>query len=184
MNRLFFILILFFSALFTTIAFAQTPGSSLALRPDGKDNNVRIGMRIVKVLWTLEEWVKGDDPSWKNREVIIDGDFNSYSHLDWTKAAAPLHCGYGPVAFSTSRYLLNEGYKDSSLEMNPNGVERPEGTWAVIYGQLQNCRIDFLYYKGNNIKTVSSKIVKTAPEIDDAWASDHVAVLTTFELTK
>lgn len=115
--------------------------------------------------------------------VIIGGDFNSCSHLDWTQAAAPLHFGYGPVAFPTSRYLLKEGYKDSFREINPDEVARPEGTWAAIYGQLQVCRIDFLYYKGKNIKTVASKIVKTAPEIDDVWASDHAAVLSTFALT-
>ncbi|WP_447639999.1 MULTISPECIES: LamG-like jellyroll fold domain-containing protein [Chitinophagaceae] len=114
--------------------------------------------------------------------VIIGGDFNSCSHLDWTKAAASLHAGYGPVAFPISRYLLSEGYKDSFREMNPDEVKRPEGTWAAIYGQLQACRIDFLYYKGRYIKAVASKIVKTAPEIDDVWASDHAAVLSTFEL--
>ncbi len=119
----------------------------------------------------------------KDIPVIIGGDFNSCSHLDWTRAAAPLHYGYGPVAFPTSRYLLDEGYKDSFREINPNEVSRPEGTWAAIYGQLQVCRIDFLYYKGRGIKAIASKIVKTAPEIDDVWASDHAAVLTTFELT-
>jgi endonuclease/exonuclease/phosphatase family metal-dependent hydrolase len=115
--------------------------------------------------------------------VIIGGDFNSCSHLDWTQAAAPLHFGYGTVAFPTSRYLLNEGYKDSFREMNPNEVLHPEGTWAVIYGQSQVCRIDFLYYKGNNIKALSSRIVNTAPDIDDVWASDHAAVMTTFGLS-
>ena len=117
--------------------------------------------------------------------VIIGGDFNSFSHLDWTKAAASLHFGYGPVAFPTSRYLLKEGYKDSFREINKNEVARPEGTFAAIYGQLQVGRIDFIYYKGrNNIRAVVSKIVKTASEIDDVWASDHSAVLTTFELIK
>ena len=72
--------------------------------------------------------------------------------------------------------------KDSFREINPDEVARPEGTFAVIYGQLQVSRIDFLYYKGKNIKAVSSKIVKTAPEIDDVWASDHAAVLTVFEI--
>lgn len=114
--------------------------------------------------------------------IIIGGDFNSCSHLDWTKAAAPLHFGYGPVAFPISQYMQNEGYKDSFREICPDEVTRPEGTIAVIYGQLQVCRIDFLYYKGKGIKAVSSKIVKTAPEIDDVWASDHAAVLTTFEI--
>ncbi|MBO9591862.1 MAG: endonuclease/exonuclease/phosphatase family protein [Niabella sp.] len=114
--------------------------------------------------------------------AIIGGDFNSCSHLDWTKAAAPLHFGYGPVAFPVSRYMLQEGYKDSFRELNTDEVARPEGTWAVIYGHLQRCRIDFLYYKGRNIKAVASRIIKTAPEIDDVWPSDHAAVLTTFRL--
>lgn len=113
--------------------------------------------------------------------VIIGGDFNSCSHLDWTAAAAPLHYGYGPVAFPTSSYLIDEGYKDSFREINPDEVLRPEGTFAGIYGQLKHSRIDFIYYKGTNIRALSSKIVSTAPEIDDVWASDHSAVLTIFE---
>lgn len=114
--------------------------------------------------------------------VIIGGDFNSCSHLDWTAAAAPIHYGYGPVPFPTTLYMQNEGYKDCFREINPNEVSRPEGTFAVIYGQLQVSRIDFLFYKGKGIKAIASKIVKTTPEIDDVWASDHAAVLTTFEV--
>ena len=79
--------------------------------------------------------------------------------------------------------MQEKGYKDSFREINPDEIKRPEGTFAAIYGQLQRNRIDFLYYKGNNIRAVSSKIIKTTPEIDDVWASDHAAVLTTFELT-
>ena len=37
--------------------------------------------------------------------VIVTGDFNSCSHLDWTERAKPLHHGYGPVAFPASRYM-------------------------------------------------------------------------------
>ncbi|SDL44512.1 Uncharacterized conserved protein YafD, endonuclease/exonuclease/phosphatase (EEP) superfamily [Siphonobacter aquaeclarae] len=114
--------------------------------------------------------------------VIIGGDFNSCSHLDWTTAAARLHFGYGPVAFPVSGYLGKEGFRDSFREVNPDEVVRPEGTFAAIYGHLQVCRIDFLYYKGNNLRPIVSKIVKTAAEIDDVWASDHSAVLTTFRL--
>ena len=45
--------------------------------------------------------------------IIIGGDFNSCSHLDWTQAAAPIHFGYGPVPFPISQYMLDEGFKDS-----------------------------------------------------------------------
>lgn len=115
--------------------------------------------------------------------TIIGGDFNSCSHLDWTEKAAPLHFGYGPVSFPISLYMLQQGYKDSFREVNPDEVARPEGTFAVIYGHLQVSRIDFLYYKGKNIRATASKIIRTSPEIDDVWASDHAAILTTFELS-
>ena len=112
--------------------------------------------------------------------VIIGGDFNSCSHLDWTSSAAHLHAGYGPVPFPTSRFMYERGYKDSFRVVHPDEVLRPEGTFAGIYGQLDFSRIDFIYYKGN-IRPISSKIIQTPPEIDDVWSSDHSAVLTTFE---
>lgn len=113
--------------------------------------------------------------------VIIGGDFNSCSHLDWTGRAAHLHYGYGPVSFPTSRYMYEQGFIDSFREMNPDELARPEGTFAGIFGHLPNNRIDFIYYKGSRLRAVSSKIIQTSPEIDDVWASDHSAVLTVFE---
>ncbi|MCC8155666.1 MAG: endonuclease/exonuclease/phosphatase family protein [Tannerellaceae bacterium] len=116
----------------------------------------------------------------KDMAVIIGGDFNSCSHLDWTEAAAHLHYGYGPVDFPTSRYMQQAGYKDSFRELHPDEVARPDGTFAVIYGHLQHSRIDYIYYKGDNIRATYSKIIRTSPEIDDVWPSDHEAVITTF----
>lgn len=114
--------------------------------------------------------------------VIIAGDFNSCSHLDWTKAAAPLHYGYGPVDFPTSRFMYEKGYRDSFREVNPDEVKYPGGTYANIFGHLHNSRIDFIYYSGKGIKPVTSKTIRTAPEIDDVWPSDHEAVVTVFEV--
>ncbi len=121
-----------------------------------------------------------------NRDIpmIVAGDFNSFSHLDWTKEAAPLHAGYGPVAFPVSKYMIDQGFKDSFREIHPDETERPEGTFAVIYGQLKNGRIDFIYYKGEQIKALYSKIIQTSPEIDDVWASDHSAVITIFKFVE
>ena len=118
----------------------------------------------------------------ENMPVIIGGDFNSCSHLDWTKAAAPLHYGYGPVDFPTSRYMLDEGFTDSFRQINPDEVKRPEGTFAIIFGHLQNSRIDFIYHKGEGIKPLTSKIIRTTPEIDFVWPGDHEAVLTNYEI--
>lgn len=114
--------------------------------------------------------------------VILAGDFNSGSHLDWTSRAAFLHYGYGPVALPSSKLMLEHGYRDSYRELQPDEVTHQGGTFAAIYGHLQTSRIDFIYYKGQGIKAVSSKIIRTAPEIDDVWPSDHAAVLTVFDI--
>lgn len=121
----------------------------------------------------------------KDTPIIIAGDFNSCSHLDWTQRAASLHYGYAAEKLPTSRYMLEQGFSDSFRELHPDEVKRPEGTFAVILGNLQTARIDFIYYnKEKGLKPLSSKIVRTTAEIDDVWPSDHAAVLTTFEWTE
>lgn len=139
-----------------------------SIRPMAKANQI-----LANDLFPYEE--EGRIP------IIMAGDFNSCSHLDWTLRAAPLHYGYGPVSFPTSRFMYQKGFTDSFRELHPDETVRPEGTFAGIYGQLANNRIDFIYYKGKQLRAVSSKIIRTSPEIDDVWASDHSAVLTTFE---
>lgn len=114
--------------------------------------------------------------------IIIGGDFNSCSHLDWTPKAASLHSGYVAEKLPVSRYMLEEGFRDTFREKNPDELERGEGTFAVVYGQLQTSRIDFIYSKGEGIRTVSSKVIRTMSEIDDVWPGDHAAVLTIFEI--
>lgn len=168
------------------LRYAYRPEYSCNYVNTGHDPKYWVAEDSILALKDIDEIITKDtDPYNPDQElpVIIGGDFNSCSHLDWTASAAPLHYGYGPVPFPVSHYLEEKGYSDSFREINPDELLRPEGTFAVIYGHLQVSRIDFLYYKGKNIKAVSSKIIKTAPEIDDVWASDHAAVLTTFELS-
>ena len=114
--------------------------------------------------------------------MIVGGDFNTFSHQDWTKEAAGIHFGYGPVDFPTSHTMMDYGFTDSYREKNPNEVTHPGGTWAVSMGFL-NSRIDFIYYKGDHITTQASKIIRNPKEIDDVWPGDHAAVLSTFRLS-
>lgn len=150
------------------------------------------------VMHNPQQWVKEDsvvpmedarnmlekdiDPVLSRNDVpvVIGGDFNSCSHLDWTARAAHLHAGYGAVPFPASRYMEEKGYTDTFRAAHPDETLRPEGTFAGIYGQLDFSRIDFIYCKGR-VRVLSSKIVQTQPEIDDIWPADHSAVLTTFE---
>lgn len=166
-----------------------------ASQPEYTDDYINKGSDI-------NDWIKEDlrlgaldaklsldndiDPVIKDREmpIIIAGDFNSGSHLDWTARAAHLHNGYGPVALPISKFMMDRGYVDSFRVLHPNEVTHPAGTFAVIFGQLQTSRIDYIYYKGKGLKPISSKIIRSAPEIDDVWPSDHAAVITVFEIIK
>ena len=166
-----------------------------AYRPEYTDYYLNKGLDV-------NDWIKEDamlgaadaavnmdtdiDPVIKDKDlaVIVSGDFNSGSHLDWTARAAALHNGYGPVAFPISKLLIDRGYTDTYRAINPNEVTHPAGTFAAIFGHLQTSRIDYIYYKGKGIKPIASKIIRTAPEIDDVWPSDHSAVLTVFDLSK
>lgn len=76
----FFILFLLCSSV--TQSIAQSPGQNLALHLDGKDNNVKTGIRILDAPFTLETWIKGDDTSWKDQEIIFGG--GEYSQLNIT----------------------------------------------------------------------------------------------------
>jgi len=165
-----------------------------AYRPEYTDYYLNNGLDV-------NDWIKEDamlgaadaavnmdqdiDPIIKDKDlpVIVSGDFNSGSHLDWTARAAALHNGYGPVAFPISKLMMKRGYTDSFREINPNELTHPAGTFAAIFGHLQTSRIDYIYYKGKGIKPIASKIIRTAPEIDDVWPSDHSAVLTVFDLS-
>lgn len=112
--------------------------------------------------------------------MIIGGDFNSGSHLDWTKQAAKFHFGYGPVDLPTSKLMLEHGFTDSFREKHPSEVTRPDGTFAVVYGHLQHSRIDYIYHQG--LKTRHADVIRTHPIVDFAWPSDHAATLAVFEL--
>lgn len=163
-----------------------------AYRPEYTCSHANFGMDPQK--WVAEDSILGREDielllkndcyphTQRTTPIIIGGDFNAGSHLDWTSKAASLHFGYSAELLPISRYLYQEGFKDSFREKHPNELERGEGTYAVIFGQSQNSRIDFIYHKGENIKVISSKIIRTMPEIDDIWPSDHAAVLTTFKV--
>lgn len=129
--------------------------------------------------------------------VLLTGDFNSPSHLDYTEATKDLHCGAGEVRWPSSWYPVQAGMKDSFREAHPDPVADPGYTWSPIF--LQNPdydnkpepkdRIDFVYYAGAmKVKESITYIVDDPPpkpepkQKDNFWTSDHYAVVTTFEM--
>ncbi|MCO8277079.1 endonuclease/exonuclease/phosphatase family protein [Actinoplanes sp. TRM 88003] len=132
--------------------------------------------------------------------VLLTGDFNAASHLDWTAATA--RCGYQQtVPWPTSTLPTQAGLVDTFRRAHPDPVAVPGHTWSPItrtfaggYGYDQFAgqpepqdRIDFVYAKGAWPVLGSRTLVAGTPQpipdhTGNQWTSDHAAVLTTFQV--
>lgn len=113
-----------------------------------------------------------------NIPIIIGGDFNSGSHLDWIKRTKGAH--YNKVVqWPVSKLMADRGFKDSFRAANPDPTKTLDGTWGFLSDQIISDRIDFIYYKGSNLKTEFSKIVQDDPP-GGFFNSDHRAILSEF----
>ncbi|MFD2159720.1 endonuclease/exonuclease/phosphatase family protein [Rubritalea tangerina] len=131
-----------------------------------------------------------------NIPVILTGDFNAPSHLDWTEATKSWHGGVGYVAWPTSLACTDAGLIDSFRAMNPNPAQVRGDTWSPLHGGTEpQDRIDFIYYKGGGLTPTASSTFMTAvevtvgawgsditPALNNTWPSDHAAVLTSFSV--
>ena len=114
----------------------------------------------------------------KKMPIIIGGDFNSASHLDWTNKMSFFHYNKS-VEWPVSKFLFDNHFIDSYREVTKN----TEQNWIPTIGFFSDRkgeRIDYIYYKSKKLKTISSKIVKDDPE-GGFFNSDHRAVLTEFQ---
>lgn len=123
--------------------------------------------------------------------VIMGGDFNSHSHLDWTEETKDMyHHGGAVVNWTVSKLMENAGFKDSFREMNPDPVKCLGETWLWTGDEMNRLdRIDFIYYQGANIKAISSTAHTGVLGRDYNYngqnyfyASDHGFVETVFEI--
>jgi exonuclease III len=110
--------------------------------------------------------------------VIIGGDFNSGSHLDWIESTKNFH--YNKVVqWPVSKLVIDHGYSDSYRVVNTDPLLTLDGTYGFLFDGIISDRIDYIYFKGENIKVVNSKIVKNDPK-NGFFNSDHRAILTNF----
>lgn len=110
-----------------------------------------------------DETIRGVIEDAKKEEgntIILGGDFNEPSHLDWTEKTKDLWEHNGAVVHWICSVLLTEnGFKDAYREMYPDpvthpgfsfpsdnpGVEVKKLTWAPEADERD--RIDFIYFK-------------------------------------
>jgi len=111
----------------------------------------------------------------KGNFILLGGDFNEPSHIDWTAATKDLFDHNGTIVpWHQSVTLKENGFVDSYREIYPNPVTYPGITWPannvnVDLSKLvwtleadERDRIDYIYYKGEE-KIVLKSIVVVGP---------------------
>ncbi|UNY97962.1 endonuclease/exonuclease/phosphatase family protein [Zhouia spongiae] len=121
--------------------------------------------------------------------LIIGGDMNTPSHLDWGKETGKIHNDLIVPWYST-KVLEDIGLIDSYREMNPDPLKYPGITWDTKNKKDEH-RIDYIFYKGTTLKAVRSEAYKehfNEPfEINGQeimYPSDHGFIVTTFQFYK
>lgn len=129
--------------------------------------------------------------------VVLVGDMNSPSHLDWIPALREKNCGIASFPWPVSVVPTEAGLIDSFRVVHPDPVADQGTTWSPLY-PLHNGtsgdpepqdRIDFVYSTKELRVLDSEKLVVGHPKPygeheDNEWTSDHAAVLTHFALPR
>lgn len=148
---------------------------------DGLDDNQLLAAckasetDIAGILDGIKERLK--DPKYADVPVMICGDFNSMSHFDYVPAAKKQ---YGTVIrWPTSVAITKAGFADSYRELHPTVDRTKDRTWSPRFPEQQQDRIDYIYYKGRNLKAVSCVTDEKHPV---KFPSDHSALVADFQL--
>ncbi len=113
--------------------------------------------------------------------VIMAGDFNGGSHLDWTRETTSLHNGY-IVSWPVSLEMEKAGFTDAYRHVHPDPLRNQGWTWSPLSPNLAvKDRIDYVYVKGASITVVRASVINTHPV---KFPSDHAAVTATLKLAK
>jgi endonuclease/exonuclease/phosphatase family metal-dependent hydrolase len=148
-------------------------------------------------------------PAFANVPIILAGDFNDGSHLDWTDATKNLlgHNGLS-IPWKNSIDLYDAGFVDAYRELYPDPVTHPCITWpSPASGRKKSTswtpksderdRLDYIYYRSSTLKPIAAYVVGPRQSYrfnelshdpgEDAflcesanWPSDHKGVLVRF----
>ena len=126
--------------------------------------------------------------------ILLTGDFNSPSHLDWTEALAETRAEVKyPVEWPVTVAVEEAGFIDTYRAAHPDPVAEPGVTWTYgyPYPRLEPNevidRID-LVFATKDVEVLKSEIVgpKGSPNADveiEPFPSDHRAVVSTIRVT-
>jgi len=128
-----------------------------------------------------------------NMPIILAGDFNEPSHLDWVSGAEnptlfQIDTMEFVVDWPTSNQISQLKLHDTYRELYPNPIIYPGYTWTPHHsiGEVHD-RIDFIYYNPANDYIDLQFVNLIGPDnmsgiIIDDYESDHRALLSVFNL--
>ncbi|KAL6741447.1 hypothetical protein Aduo_014701 [Ancylostoma duodenale] len=155
-------------------------------RRDGRAQNMEEIQRHDK----MRQWVNKSEVV----PVVLAGDFNSPSHIDWVNETRKNH-GDWTVEWPATKIAEDMGLIDSFRALHPNLTEVPGYTWSTVNKFMPDWefqipepqdRIDFIFFKGNIFPVESflysgAEPLKPIPDhIYNDYPSDHFALITEF----
>lgn len=121
----------------------------------------------------IHERLSGD--AYQGVSLILAGDFNSMSHLDYTPATLSQYAL--AVEWKTSHVLLDESFRDAYRETTPLVDRAIDSTWSPRFPEQEQDRIDYVYYRSPELRAFESRVIR---EHAVQFPSDHAALLVTF----
>ncbi len=148
--------------------FVETPGEAIAEALRAR------GQRAAALLMDMAEPLRKDLP------LVVLGDFNEPSHLDWTDRARRAGLCTHTVRWPTSRAIVDAGLTDAFRAIHPDETKTPGHTWTPRPAERDvHDRIDFVY--GRHLKPTAASVVGESREHADVvvtpYPSDHRAVV-------
>ena len=130
--------------------------------------------------------------------VLLCGDFNEPSHLDWILASAREGHHFGlEMPWPCSKRVTESGMEDAYRVVFPDVCRHPGYTWTSVPGlgvggseraeDEVHDRIDFIYYAGLGLEPRAALIVgensRNADLIVSPFPSDHRAVAVIYQIS-
>ena len=130
--------------------------------------------------------------------VLLCGDFNEPSHLDWTQASAREGHHFGlEMPWPCSKRVTESGMEDAYRVVFPDVCRQPGYTWTSVPGlgvggseraeDEVHDRIDFIYYAGLGLEPRAASIVgensRNADLVVSPFPSDHRAVAVIYQIS-
>ncbi len=112
-----------------------------------------------------------------DNSIILAGDYNSGSHKDWTNNNISNKYNKS-IPFPTSKLMEQNEFIDAFRKIYPDIKDNPGTTYSPIFKEGYNDRIDYIYYKGNNIEAINATVIDSTSSF---FPSDHAALLVTFK---